>query len=144
VEIWLPAEFQPGDPQLFNNSSNTAIGELILTGSRSDSSLYQMLVMVSYEPLTADSLDTYLDAEVTKLPADIRVAQRTNLTLNGTEAIRFVFETRYSNNLDVNDLTYVFLDGSTIWYVEYAAQINEFFEMLSTFEKSVQTFRVVR
>jgi hypothetical protein len=144
VEIWLPAEFQPGDPQLFNNSSNTAIGELILTGSRSDSSLYQMLVMVSYEPLTADSLDTYLDTEVAKLPADIRVAQRTNVILNGTEAIRFVFETRYSNNLDVNDLTYVFLDGSTIWYVEYAAQINEFFEMLSTFEKSVQTFRVVR
>jgi hypothetical protein len=144
VEIWLPADFQLGDPQLFSNSSNTAIGELILTGSRSDSSLYQMLVMVSYEPLTADSLDVYLDSEVAKLPADIRVAQRTNVTLNGTEAIRFVFETRYNNNLDVNDLTYVFLDGSTIWYVEYAAQINEFFEMLSTFEKSVQTFRIVR
>ena len=144
VEIWLPAEFQLGDPQLFNNSSNTAIGELILTGSRSDSSLYQMLVMVSYEPLTADSLDAYLDTEVAKLPADIRIAQRTNVTLNGTEAVRFVFETRYDNNLDVNDLTYVFLDGGTIWYVEYAAQINEFFEMLSTFEKSAQTFRVVR
>ena len=54
-----------------------------------------------------------------------------------------MFETRY-NNLDVNDLTYVFQDGSTIWYVEYIAQINEFFEMLSVFEKSAQTFRVVR
>jgi hypothetical protein len=144
VEIWLPAEFQPGDPQLFNNSSNTAVGELILTGSQSASSLYQMLVIVSYEPLTAESLDVYLDAEVTKLPADIRVAQRTKVTLNGTEAVRFVFETRYNNNVDVNDLTYVFLDGGTIWYVEYVAQINEFFEMLSVFEKSAQTFRVVR
>ena len=57
--------------------------------------------------------------------------------------MRFVFEVRY-NNVDVNDLTYVFLDGGTIWYVEYIAQINEFFEMLSVFEKSAQTFRVVR
>jgi hypothetical protein len=144
VEIWLPAEFQPGDPQLFNNSSNTGIGELIMVGSRSDSSLYQMLIMVSYEPLTAGSLDAHLDAEVAKLTPDIRVAQRTNVFLNGTEAVRFVFETRYNNNLDVNDLTYVFLDGGTLWYVEYAAQINEFFEMLSTFEKSAQTFRIVR
>ena len=115
VELWLPAEFQPADPQLFNNSSNTAIGELILTGSQSDSSLYQMLVIVSYEPLTADSLDVYLDAEVAKLPADIRVAERRKVTLNGTETVRFVFETRYNNNVDVNDLTSVFLDGGTIW-----------------------------
>ena len=143
VELWLPADFEPGDPQFFNNSSNTAIGELILKGSESEPSLYQMLVIVSYEPLTGESLDLYLDAEVAKLPAEIRVAERRNVTLNATEVVRFVFETRY-NNVDVNDLTYVFLDGGTIWYVEYIAQINEFFEMLSVFEKSAQTFRIVR
>jgi hypothetical protein len=143
VEIWLPAQFGPGDPQFFNNSSNTAIGELILTNSSPESSPYRMLVIVSYEPLTGDSLDAYLDAEVAKLSTDFRVAQRSVVTLNGTEAVRFVFETRF-NNLEVNDLTYVFLDGGTVWYVEYIAQINEFFELLSTFEKSAQTFRVVR
>jgi hypothetical protein len=143
VELWLPADFQPGDPQLFNNSSNTGIGELILSSSRSDSSLYQTLVIVSYEPLTAESLDVYLDAEAAKIPANIRIAERKKVTLNSREAVRFVFETRY-NSVDVNDLTYVFLDGGTIWYVEYVAQINEFFEMLSVFEKSVQTFRTVR
>jgi hypothetical protein len=143
VELWLPAEFQPGDPQFFNNSANTAIGELILKGSGSESSLYQRLVLVSYEPLTAESLDLYLDAEVARLPADIRIAERRRVTLNGTEVVRFVFETRY-NNVDVNDLTYVFLDGTTVWYVEYIAQINEFFEKLSVFEKSAQTFRIVR
>jgi hypothetical protein len=143
VELWLPADFQPGDPQFFNNSSNTAMGELILNGTKSESSLYQMLVIVSYEPLTAESLDVFLDGEVAKLPADFRVAERRNVTLNAEAAVRFVFEVRY-NNIDVNDLTYVFLDGGTIWYVEYIAQINEFFEMLSVFEKSAQTFRVVR
>jgi hypothetical protein len=55
-----------------------------------------------------------------------------------------VFEIRTEDQIDVNDMTYVFLDGSTVWYVEYAAQINEFYENLSTFEQSAQTFRFVR
>jgi hypothetical protein len=143
MEIWLPAEFQPGDPQFFNNSVNSAIGELILTSSSPEPSPYKMLVIISYEPLTSESLDTFLDDKVAKLPTDMRLAQRTKVTLNGTESVRLVFETGL-NNLEVNDLTYVFLDGGTIWYVEYLAQINEFFEMLSTFEKSAKTFRIVR
>lgn len=142
VEIWLPAEFQPGDAQSFNNSAHTAIGELLLTNP-DDPSSYKMLVIISYEPLTLEPLDAFLDAELAKLPADTRVAQRTHLALNGNEALRFVFETRF-NNLEVNDLTYVFQDGGTVWYVEYLAQITEFFEMLSTFEKSAQTFRIAR
>ena len=143
VEIWLPAEFQPADPQLLNNSFNTAISELVVRDSREDSSAYPMLVIVSYEPLTADSLDAFLDAEVAKIPSDFRLAERKKITLNGVEAVRFVFEARFSN-LEVNDLTYVFLDGGTVWYVEYIAQINEFYEMLSMFERSAQTFRLVR
>jgi hypothetical protein len=143
VEIWMPPEFRPGDPLLFNNSSYKGVGELILSNSREDSAPYKMLVIVSYEPLTDDSLDLHLDAGIAKLPADIRVAQRTKVTLNAAEVVRFVYEMRY-NNSEVNDLTYVFLDGGTVWYVEYIARINEFFEMLSVFEKSAQTFRMVR
>jgi hypothetical protein len=143
IEIWLPPEFEPGDPQLFNDSTNTAMRELVLTGFRSDSSLYRMLVLVSYEPLTAASIDVHLDGEVAKIPAEVHVSERRKITLNSTEAVRFMLETRIQN-LDFNDVTYVFLDGSTVWYVEYIAQINEFFEMLDTFEKSAQTFRIVR
>ena len=143
VEIWLPAEFQTADQQLFNNSSNTAIGELILTDSREGSAAYPMLAIISYEPLTAESLDVFLDAEIAKIPASFRVAERKKVTLNSTEVVRFVFETRY-NNVEVNNLTYVFQDGGTVWYVEYIAQINKFYEMLSTFEKSALTFRIVR
>jgi|SRR5215211_5501051 len=143
VEIWLPAEFQPADPQLFNNSSHTAIGELILTDSREDSSVYQTLVIISYEPLTTDSLDAFLDAKAAGVPSDFRVTERKKVTINATESVRFVFEGRF-NNVEVNDLSYVFLDGGTVWYVEYIAQINKFYEMLSGFEKSLQTFRVVR
>jgi hypothetical protein len=143
VELWLPPGFKIGDPTSLSDSANLAIPELSITGTTSDSSLYQMLVMVSYEPLTAVSLDEFLDSELAKLPTEVRVAERRKVPVNSIEAVRFVFETR-SNNTDINDLAYVFLDGSTVWYVEYAAQINEFYEMLSTFEQSVKTFRVVR
>jgi hypothetical protein len=143
IEIWMPAEFEPGDPQSFNDSVTTAMHELVLTGFRSGSSLYRTLVLVSYQPLAAASLDVHLDGEVAKIPAEVRLSERRNVSLNSTEAVRFMLETRI-DNLDFNDVTYVFLDGSTVWYVEYIAQINEFFEMLSVFEKSAQTFRVVR
>ena len=144
VEIWLPAEFKLADPSGFHDSADLAMPELFMREASSSSSLYQMLVMVSYEPLTGDSLDAYLDAEVARLPSTIRVAERRTLLVNSTEVVRFVFETRSDNNIDINDMAYVFLDGSTVWYVEYVAQINEFYEMLSTFEQSVKTFRFVR
>lgn len=144
VEIWLPAEFKQADPGSFRDSADLAMPELFMRESDSNSSLYQMLVMVSYEPLTADSLDAYLDSEITKLPATIRVAERRKISINSTEVVRFVFEIRSDNNIEINDMAYVFLDGSTVWYVEYVAQINEFYEMLSTFEQSVKTFRIVR
>lgn len=144
VEIWLPAEFKQADPRVFHDSADLAMPELFMREATSDSSLYQMLVMVSYEPLTADSLDVYLESEIAKLPTTIRVAEKRTVFVNSTEVVRFVFETRSDNNIDINDMAYVFLDGSTVWYVEYVAQINEFYEMLSTFEESVKTFRIVR
>lgn len=143
IEIWLPSSFKPGDPKLLGDSMNFAVPELIISGATSKSSLYQMLVTVSYEPLTVDSLDAFLDSKIAKFPPEIRVAERRKVTVNSTDAVRFVFETR-SNNIDIEILAYVFLDGSTVWYAEYGAQINEFYEMLPTFEESVKTFRIVR
>lgn len=144
VEIWLPAEFRQADLSAFQDSADLAMPELFMREVASDSSLYQMLVIVSYEPLTADSLDAYLDTEIANLPSTIRGTERRKVFVNSTDVVRFVFETRSDNNIDINDMTYVFLDGSTVWYVEYVAQINEFYEMLSMFEQSVRTFRVVR
>ncbi len=82
VEIWLPADFKLGDPQLFGDSSNSAMRELIVTGAASKSALYQTLVMISYEPLPTGSLDAYLDSEIANFPTDIRVAERKKVSLN--------------------------------------------------------------
>lgn len=143
VEIWLPSSFKPGDAKSLSDWTNLAAPELIMTGSTSKSSLYQMLVTVSYERLTTDALDAFLDSKIAKFPTEVHMAERRKVSVNGTDGVRFVFETR-SNNIDIDVLAYVFLDGSTVWYVEYGAQINEFYEMLPTFEDSVKTFRIVR
>ena len=143
VELWLPPAFATGDSTLFSQIARFAIPELALTGKTSETSLYQMLVAVSYEPLVGGSLDSFLTNEIAQLPAEARLTERREVSINSIDAIRLVFEIR-SNNVDVNDLSYVFLDGGTVWYIEYAAQINEFYEMLPAFEQSIKTFRIVR
>jgi len=143
VELWLPPAFAKGDSTLFGQIARVAVPELALTGKTSETSLYQMLVAVSYEPLVGGSLDSFLTEEIAQLPAEARLTERRKVSINSIDAIRFVFEIR-SNNVDVNDLSYVFLDGGTVWYVEYAAQINEFYEMLPMFEQSIKTFRIVK
>jgi hypothetical protein len=143
VELWLPPAFATGDSTLFSQIARVAIPELALTGKTSETSLYQMLVTVSYEPLVGGSLDSFLTNEIAQLPAEARPTERREVSINSADAIRFIFEIR-NNNVDVNDLSYVFLDGGTVWYVEYAAQINEFYEMLPMFEQSIKTFRIVK
>ncbi len=143
IEIWLPKEFKVAKPKEIANSANLAPRELVATGTTSKSSPYKMFVVVSYEPMTLNSLDEYLTSKIVGLPADTRVADKRMVTMNSQDVVRFVLETR-ANTAEVNDMTYVFLDGTTVWYVEYIAQINEYFTMLDTFEKSAKTFRIVR
>lgn len=143
IEIWLPKEFKVAKSKTLEESANLAIPELVVTRTVTKSSPYKMFVVVSYEPLTLDSLDDYLTGEIANLSSDTRVADKRMVTINSQDVVRFVFETR-TDTAEVNDLMYVFLDGSTVWYVEYIAQINEYFTMVDMFEKSARTFRIVR
>ena len=142
VEIWLPKEFISSDPQLLSNSADSAAPELLMTGIFSNASPYQMFVTISHEPLTAGSLDDYLEGKTIKYSPDVRVVEKKKVSVNARDAIRFVFETQ-SNQTKVTDLAYLFLDRNTIWYVEYVVQSSEFGAMLPTFESSVKTFRTV-
>ena len=144
VELWLPPGFKPVDPKkLIVKSEGTKTLDLILQGSLSQTSLYVVVVAVFYEPITTGSLDAQVDKALAETPADYRLTERRKVLVNSTEVIRIVQETRLQG-VDANQLTYAFQDGGTIWYVQYAAQINSFYEALDTFEKSVKTFRPVR
>jgi len=143
VEIWLPPSFKVANKSILGDTTGLAIPELVMSGAVDKSSLYKMIVGVSYEPLVGDSLDAYLDGQLAGVSQQSRLVERRKVSVNSTEAVRLMFEIRV-NNTDINDLTYVFQDGGTVWYVEYAAQINEYYEMLPLFEQSAETFRIVR
>jgi hypothetical protein len=141
VEIWLPKEFKKQKP---DPSESTMTMDLMMVGFSSETSLNPMIVMVSYEPMVGGSLDAYVDAFVSDPGEDVLVAEKGKVSVNSVEAIRILLEMRLDGGDIANDLVYIFQDGSTIWYIQYIAQINEFYVVRPTFEKSVQTFRVVR
>jgi hypothetical protein len=143
VELWLPSEFKSAGSGISGISGNSVLLEMALTGAVSESSAYEMFVTVAFEPLTSDSLDTFVDSRLSNIPADINMAQRRKMLINSTEAYRLMFE-GHSQNVSTNDLLFIFQDGNVIWYVRYSAEIKEFYEMLSAFEQSVKTFRIVR
>ncbi len=135
IELWLPSDFK--------STKKDAGEELAALSANSKNSLYKMRVGVSYEPLVEDTLETYLDHKIAKMDPAIRVVDRKKVLVNSTEAVRILLEGRIQT-VDVDELVYIFQDGSTVWAVTYVAQINEFYEMLPSFEQSAKTFRVVR
>lgn len=135
MEIWLPPDFK--------STKKDADEELAALSANSKNSLYKMRVGISFEPLVEDSLDSYLDNRIAKLDPAIRLVNRKKVSLNATEAVRLMLEGRVQT-VDVNELVYIFQDGGTVWAVTYVAQINEFYDRLSSFEQSAKTFRIVR
>ncbi|MCC6297648.1 MAG: hypothetical protein IT314_00005 [Anaerolineales bacterium] len=143
MEIWVPTIFKKTQIKLPEGTAITATIELVASQAASSKNLYSEWVFVAYEPLTSATLEEFLDTSIQSLPLTVRVVERRKVVLNGTEAIRLTSEVRI-NNLDFNELDFVFLDGSAIWYVSYLAQINDFYQLLPEFEKSILTFRLLK
>ncbi len=143
VELWLPSEFENSGQGISGISGNSVLLEMALTGATSSTSLYKIFVSVSFEPLNTGTLDEFLESRLSNIPTGINMTERRNVLINSTEAYRLLFESS-NNNILTNDLLFVMLDGSTIWYVRYSAQINEFYELLPAFEQSIKTFRIVK
>jgi hypothetical protein len=143
VELWLPSEFENSGQGISGISGNSVLLEMALTGTASSTSANKIFVSVSFEPLSADSLETFLESRLSNIPVEVNLTERRKVLINSTEAYRLMFESNNKNIL-TNDLLFVILDGTTIWYVRYSAQINDFYEMLPAFEQSIKTFRIVR
>jgi hypothetical protein len=143
IEIWLPKDFKK-NKLTTSDSPLELTTELDLIGPASQSSPLPSFVLVSYEPMIANSLDDYLELEMASLSTDeFRVVEMRKVNVNSVDAIRLIAEMRI-DNYEFNDMMYAFQDGGTVWLVQYVAQINDFYTMLETFEKSVRTFRMVR
>ena len=140
VEIWMPGNFKLADRNTNDITANFGVPDLLLAEVSSNASAYTMLVGVSYDVATGDSLDEVLDTKSLNMPYQARISDRRTVFVNTLEARRLIIEFRV-NNIDYNNMVYVIQDGSTIWYVEYVAQIAEFFDNIGVFEQSILTFR---
>lgn len=140
IEIWFPPQYKLAKVPSSEGATTFATAEVFVSRT---ATLYNMFGAVAYEPLTTESLETFLDIKMQSLPAELRVVDRRATLLNGVPVVRLQFEGR-ANNIDINELSYVLQDGGTIWYVVYAAQINDFYENLEIFEDSAKTFRLLR
>ena len=143
VEIWLPPNFTAPSKKTSDLTNGFFATELVITEVSSKSSAYRMQVAVSYDVMTGDSLDQFLNGKFPHLPYQANVTDRRNIVINSLDARRIVIEYR-ANNIDYNDAVYVIQDGATVWYIQYAAEIAEFFNNLPIFEQSVKTFRTVK
>jgi hypothetical protein len=140
MEVWMPPDFKNAAPGVVSAVAGSSVYlNLGLVSSLSRSG-YPVSLSVSYEPLTANSLDEFLKAKLSNIPPDSNMVENRNVSINSREAVRLMFEGK-RDSLDVNDLLFVFQDGGTVWYVKYSAEIKEFYEQLPNFEESVKTFR---
>jgi hypothetical protein len=144
IELWVPPEFTSAVAGEVSGVSGSSVYLNLALISTSSKSSYSTSVSVSYEPLTSDSLKEFLDARLSNIPPGVNRVEHRTVSINATEAVRLMFESQADNNLNINDLLFVFQDGSTVWYVKYSAEIAEFYEMLPFFEESIKTFRVVK
>lgn len=161
VEIWLPPDFELGDVDTLleesrqsyeerglqelidHNAKRVSIINLVATDEISGSALYRTVVSISYQPLTEGSLDAFIQEELLDLPSMIIPMGRKSVQIGSSEAVQLIYEVRMGTIIGTS-LEYVFLDGMTVWDVNYFAETTEFYEQLPIFEKSIQTFRIVR
>ena len=144
VEFWMPSVYKETKLPIPEGEALSAqISITLLQPASKKTGAYNKWAVVAYEPLTLESLDTFLDVKIQSVQLPTRVVERRNVKLGSTPAARIVAELQ-EGSLDVNELTYVIQDGGTVWYVSFFAEINEFYEQLETFEKAAQTFRPVK
>jgi hypothetical protein len=142
-EIWLPAGYKNAQADhLVTGLGNKPILDLSLNGKYTSKSPNKISVTVAYEPMTGASFDQFLNERLVALGPV--VSERSQVDLNTVPAVRLIFTGRKGNNTDINELTYVVLDGGTVWYVQYTAELTEFYNLLTTFESSARTFRMAR
>jgi hypothetical protein len=161
VEIWLPSDFELADADklaedarkryeemglqelIDYNAKSKAIPVLVVTDEESGSPLYRTISTISYQPLNGESLDVFIDNELSELPSMLVLVERRKVQIGSIEAVRLVYEMR-QGNIYANDVSYIFVDGNKVWSVGYYAEITEFYQQLPSFEQSIQTFRIIK
>lgn len=144
IELWTTPDFKNAAPGVASGVAGDAVFLNLALVSKVNTSGYPSTISVSYEPLTSPTLEEFMDVKLSNIPPEINMVENRNVSVNSVDALRLMFESKTTTNLNVNDLLFVFQDGGVVWYVKYSAEIAAFYELLPYFEESVKTFRVVK
>lgn len=91
--------------------------------------------------LSVLTIDTYLDAASSQLPASFKVVDRQIVKLNKYDAGRLVIEFTIAGT-NGKELMYAVKNGNMFWVITYGTSADEFDKRLPEFEKSALTFKV--
>ncbi len=158
VEIWLPQDFVfVPDQSQYNTDlvkSLRALGandladqlennpptyELLFTRP-ADQTVYMTTVSLQKIPLNGADLDTFADKSNAALSPAFMVLERKPFSFYGSEGLRIVVQANFNSNY-VGFVTYLRQDGDSVWEVACDANLNDFYDLLPTFDQMAHTFR---
>lgn len=164
IELWLPESFEGG-----NLDENLDYILEIVNGLGPDFQQYADLIALNKDVFVIFAFDTnigangesnnvnvttaqtspsvtiedYLAAAMTQIPAAMTVTSSDVLTLNDYDAGRLEFH--YSlQGVELAQIMYIIKDGGNFWIVTYTTNESIFGEMLLIFEDSIGTFEITQ
>lgn len=162
VGLWLPENFEGGDlandlevianrlkslgppyEQMANTiKQNPALFVLLIFDSKiGRGGGFTNVVVTKEQVLSVVTLDTFMDETARQFPATFTVADRKKVHLDAYEAGQFVINSEINNN-KIKSLVYIIKNKNVFWSISYNAIMTEFEELLPTFERSANTFRI--
>ncbi|MGI0484533.1 hypothetical protein ACN4EK_03790 [Pantanalinema rosaneae CENA516] len=162
VELWLPNYYRGGSPsavdakgliaaikglgtefaqiaQMVENNPSTFVLFAVDPQLNATGGVTNVLVAAEQVAPTL-TLEGYLTALATILPAQIRIVDRQQVTIQGQPAGRLVTEAS-SQGVQVKQLIYVIKQAHTVWTVGYSTAAEDYLQHLPVFERSMQTFK---
>lgn len=162
VELWLPESYDGGNvsedlqtvvekirslgPEYENMASviekNPDMFAIWAFDSKIGTSGSLTSAAITFEKVkSVITIDTYLDAVSSQLPASFKVTDRQIVKLNGYDAGKLLIEFTISGT-NGKELMYAVKNGNTFWVITYGTGADEFDLRLPEFEKSALTFKV--
>jgi hypothetical protein len=162
IEIWLPENFSRVDNQEAFSREFTEIYEKIGLGEfikqrQKNLPVYELLLR--YNPATANqyiptvfikqfdrsglSLPQFVDKAISVLGVNYSLVERKPFDFLGTQGERVIVQANY-NNVYLNFVYYLALDGDTIWEIGADAHMDDFYNLLPVYDDIARSFRPLK
>ena len=159
IELWVPPQFEPVDvgqerqnridhyKELGHDDIARELEEnphayvFWFVNPDSGTNLFQPSITIEPGPMTAESLDMYLDQEYADGLEEFIIVSRQEFLVDNYEARRVLLEANLSN-VYIGVAQYTIFDGVNVWVINCGSHFNEFYTWLPEYDKVVRTFRL--